>query len=44
MRFFVVTILFCLFSLSAFPADFDLGDINEDKHVNLRDFADLAAD
>jgi len=44
MKFFIVTVFFCLFSLSAFPADLDLGDINEDKHVNFRDFAYLAAD
>jgi peptidyl-prolyl cis-trans isomerase B (cyclophilin B) len=40
----IIGVAFCLFSLSAFPADFDRGDINEDKHVNLRDFAVLAAD
>jgi len=44
MKFFVVTVFFCLFSLSAFPADLDLRDINEDTHVNFRDFAYLAAD
>lgn len=44
MRLFIIGVFFGLFSLSAFPADLDLGDINQDKHVNLRDFADLSAD
>ena len=31
----IIGVAFCLFSLSAFPADLDLGDIIEDKHVKV---------
>jgi len=44
MRFFVIAMLFCLFSLSAFSSEYHLGDINQDKHVNMTDLAYLAAD
>jgi len=44
MRIVVFAGFFCLFFSNAFAAEYDLGDINQDKHVNLRDFACLAAD
>jgi len=44
MRIVVFAGFFCLFLSNAFAAEYDLGDINQDKHVNLRDFACLAAD
>jgi len=44
MRLFIIGVFFGLFSFSAFPGDWDLGDINKDKHVNFRDFADFSAD
>jgi len=40
----MIAIFLCMFSFSAFSADLDLGDINQDKHVNLRDFTCLGAD
>jgi cyclophilin family peptidyl-prolyl cis-trans isomerase len=44
MRIVVFAGFACLFLSNAFTAEYDLGDINQDKHVNLRDFACLAAD
>ncbi|OQY07449.1 MAG: hypothetical protein B6I25_01865 [Planctomycetales bacterium 4572_13] len=44
LKIFVAVTILCLFSLTAFSAGLDVGDINQDRRVDFQDFAYLATD